>query len=314
MSEIEKIEILYPDLEINIVRAKEPIEVPIVESRIATAVASPNFVRHITFDISGTPLEGKFHAGQSIGVLADGLDENGKPHKVRLYSVCSPSFGEDGHGKLVATTVKRVIDENWETQELYTGICSNYLSNQKVGSVVKVTGPSGKRFILPENPQDYNYLFFGTGTGVAPFRGMIMDLMKLNSKNEVVLIFGSPYRTDILYGDYFKSLDEKIDNFHFLTSISRENPRPDGTKYYVQYQLLDNKALLEPILQKPNTLIYVCGLKGMETGIYQILAHQGLWDYITVKDDLMQKNPLSWTYDELKTGVKSSDRMHIEVY
>ena len=112
----------------------------------------------------------------------------------------------------------------------------------------------------------------------------------------------------------FKSLDEKIDNFHFLTSISRENPRPDGTKYYVQYQLLDNKALLEPILQKPNTLIYVCGLKGMETGIYQILAHQGLWDYITVKDDLMQKNPLSWTYDELKTGVKSSDRMHIEVY
>ena len=314
MSEIEKIEILYPDLEINIVRAKEPIEVPIVESRIATAVASPNFVRHITFDISGTPLEGKFHAGQSIGVLADGLDENGKPHKVRLYSVCSPSFGEDGHGKLVATTVKRVIDENWETQELYTGICSNYLSNQKVGSVVKVTGPSGKRFILPENPQDYNYLFFGTGTGVAPFRGMIMDLMKLNSKNEVVSIFGSPYRTDILYGDYFKSLDEKIDNFHFLTSISRENPRPDGTKYYVQYQLLDNKALLEPILQKPNTLIYVCGLKGMETGIYQILAHQGLWDYITVKDDLMQKNPLSWTYDELKTGVKSSDRMHIEVY
>jgi ferredoxin--NADP+ reductase len=314
MSEIEKIEILYPDLEINIVRAKEPIEVPIVESRIATAVASPNFVRHITFDISGTPLEGKFHAGQSIGVLADGVDENGKPHKVRLYSVCSPSFGEDGHGKLVATTVKRVIDENWETQELYTGVCSNYLSNQKVGSVVKVTGPSGKRFILPENPQDYNYLFFGTGTGVAPFRGMIMDLMKLNSKNEIVLIFGSPYRTDILYGDYFKSLDEKIDNFHFLTSISRENLRPDGTKYYVQYQLLDNKALLEPILQKPNTLIYVCGLKGMETGIYQILAQQGLWDYITVKDDLIQKNPLSWTYDELKTGVKSSDRMHIEVY
>ena len=314
MSELEKIEISYPDLEINVVRAKEPIEVPIVESRIATAVASPNFVRHITFDISGTPLEGKFHAGQSIGVVADGVDENGKPHKVRLYSVCSPSRGEDGHGKLVATTVKRVIDENWETQKLFTGVCSNFLCNQKVGSVVKVTGPSGKRFILPENPQDYNYLFFGTGTGVAPFRGMIMDLMELNSKNEIVMIFGSPYRTDILYGDYFKSLEKTIDNFHFLTSISRENPRADGTKHYVQYQLLDNRDLLEPILQKPNTLIYVCGLKGMETGIYQILAQQGLWDYISVKDDLMQKNPLTWTYDDLKAGVKSSDRMHIEVY
>src|SRR5690606_31827026 len=110
------------------------------------------------------------------------------------------------------------------------------------------------------------------------------------SKNEIVMIFGSPYRTDILYGDYFKSLEKTIDNFHFLTSISRENPRADGTKHYVQYQLLDNRSLLEPILKKPNTLIYVCGLKGMETGIYQILAQQGLWDYITVKEVLMQKN------------------------
>lgn len=313
--EIEKsVEFNYPDLEINVVRAKEPIEVPIVESKIATAVASPNFVRHITFDISGTPLEGKFHAGQSIGVLADGVDENGKPHKVRLYSVCSPSRGEDGQGKLVSTTVKRVIDENWETQELFTGVCSNFLCNQKPGSIVKVTGPSGKRFILPENPENYNYLFFATGTGVAPFRGMVMDLMEKNSKNEITLIFGSPYRTDLLYGDYFKPLAKATENFHFLTSISRENPRADGTKHYVQYQLIDNRELLEPILRKPNTLIYVCGLKGMETGIYQILAQQGLWDYITVKDDLKDKNPLNWTYEELKSSVKSSDRMHIEVY
>lgn len=314
MEETKKVEITYPDLEINVVRAKEPIEVPIVESRIATAVASPNFIRHITIDVSGTPLEGKFHAGQSIGVIADGVDENGKSHKVRLYSVSSPSKGEDGHGKLVSTTVKRVIDEHWETQKLFTGVCSNFLCDQKVGSMIKVTGPSGKRFVLPENPQDYNYLFFGTGTGVAPFRGMIMDLMEINAKSKIAMIFGSPFRTDILYGDYFRALASSNENFHYLTSISRENPRADGTKHYVQYQLIDNRELLEPILRQDNTLIYVCGLKGMETGIYQILAQQGLWDYITVKDEIRDKNPLTWTWEELKSGVKSSDRMHIEVY
>jgi ferredoxin--NADP+ reductase len=303
-----------PDVEINIVRAKDPVEVPIVESRIATATGSPNFIRHITFDVSGTPLEGKFVAGQSIGVIADGLDADGKPHKVRLYSVCSPTRGEDGSGKLVSTTVKRVIDENWETQELFTGICSNFLSSQKPGATVRVMGPSGKKFILPENPQDYNYLFFATGTGVAPFRGMIMDLMELNTQNEVAMVFGCPYRTDILYKEYFEPLAKSTPNFHFLKSISREESRADGTKYYVQYQLIDNEELLKPILQKDNTLIYICGLKGMETGIYQILAHQGLTDYLKISDELRERDPKTWTYEELKSGVKPSDRMFVEVY
>lgn len=314
MSNITDSEIIYPDLEINIVRAKEPIEVPVVVSKIATAVSSPNFIRHMTFDVSGTPLEGKFKAGQSIGVVAEGLDEKGKPHKLRLYSVSSPSRGEDGEGKLVSTTVKRVIDENWETQELFTGICSNYLCNQKVGAMVKVAGPSGKRFILPENPGEYNYLFFATGTGIAPFRGMVMDLMEINAKSQIALVFGCAYRTDILYGDYFGPLNNTVGNFHFLKSISRENPRADGTKHYVQYQLIDNQELLKPILEQKNTLIYVCGLKGMETGIYQILAQQGLWDYITVNEELREKNPLTWSYEELKSGVKPSERMNIEVY
>lgn len=308
------LEIIYPDVEINIVRAKEPIEVPVVVSRIATAASSPSFIRHMTFDVSGTPLEGKFKAGQSIGVIADGLDERGKPHKVRLYSVSSPSRGEDGEGKLVSTTVKRVIDEHWETQGLFTGVCSNHLCNQKVGSIVRVTGPSGKRFILPENPDEYNYLFFATGTGIAPFRGMVMDLMEMNAKTQIALVFGCAYRTDILYGEYFDPLAGAVENFHFLKSVSREDPRADGTKHYVQYQLVDKEELLKPILQKDNTLIYVCGLKGMETGIYQILAQQGLWDYLIVSDDLKDKNPLTWTYEELKSGVKPSNRMNIEVY
>lgn len=313
MSNTTQPEITYPDVIINIVRAKEPIDVTIVENKIATTAGSPNFIRHITFDVTGTPLEGKVVAGQSIGIIPEGVDERGKPHKVRLYSVSSPTRCEDGAGKLISTTVKRVIDEHWETQELYTGVCSNYLSSRKPGMTVKMTGPSGKRFILPDNPTEYNYLFFAAGTGIAPFRGMIMDLMEQNSQNDIAMIFGCPYRTDVLYREYFEPLAQSVENFHFLKSISREEPRQDGSKYYVQYQLVDNRALLEPLLKKNNTLIYVCGLKGMETGIYQILAQQGYLDYLKVKDELMEKDPASWSWDDIKT-IKPSDRMNVEVY
>lgn len=306
-------QIRTPDVDINIYKPNNPILVPVTKSEIITCSASPNFVRHIEFDLSGTELENLPIPGQSLGVLAEGVDENGRDHKVRLYSTCSPTGGEYGDGKIYATTVKRVIDEHWDTQHLFLGVCSNYLCDRITGDTLSMTGPSGRRFLLPENPEDYNYLFFATGTGIAPFRGMILDLMRMQTKNDVVLAFGCPYRTDLLYQDLFDDLDEKHDNFHYLKSISREDPRPDGTKYYVQYTLIDHQNLMLPILKKNNTLIYVCGLKGMETGIFQILAQMGLMDYINVKEDLAGTSPNSWTRDDLKR-VKPADKMFLEVY
>jgi ferredoxin--NADP+ reductase len=70
--------------------------------------------------------------------------------------------------------VKRTIDEFEE--KIYLGVASNYLADLKPGDKVLMTGPSGKRFLLPENAEDFNYILFATGTGIAPFRGMIMEL------------------------------------------------------------------------------------------------------------------------------------------
>lgn len=317
MAMLKETIVRHPDVELNIYKPKEPINVPIVKSEIITDSASPNFVRHIEFDVSGTDLENRVVPGQALGVLAQGEDENGRSHKVRLYSICSPTGGEDGEGKIYATTVKRVIDEHWETQELFTGVCSNYLCSRKPGDKILMTGPSGKRFILPENPGEYNFVLLATGTGIAPFRGMAIDLMRKDSpngtENEVALIFGCPYRTDLLYKSLFESLDDQNENFHYLKAISREDPRPDGSKPYVQYSLIDQKERLLPILQKENTLIYVCGLKGMETGIFRVLGLMGLFEYMRMDDELMEINPLNWTRDQLK-GIKAGKRMYLEVY
>ncbi len=54
MSTTTPLEIRLPDVEINVVKVKNPVEVVIRESRIATVAASPNFIRHITFDVSAS--------------------------------------------------------------------------------------------------------------------------------------------------------------------------------------------------------------------------------------------------------------------
>ena len=310
---IEKLmpEITLPDVEINLFTPKNPTTAKIIENYICTEESSPNVIRHITIDLEGSGLEGVFRSGQSIGILPPGENEKGKPHKLRLYSVSSPSKGEGGNPNYDSTTVKRANEE--VDGVFYTGICSNYLSNLKPGDELSITGPSGKRYLLPSNADEFNYVFFATGTGVAPFRGMIMELIEAGHKGQIVLIFGCPYRTDLLYKSYFESLEKEYDNVHYIKMISREDRRSDGSKKYVQTAIEDYDELLAPILASDNTLVYLCGMKGMQTGIYEQLAKKGYTDYLTAKGEAAEKDPSEWTWEDLKTSVKPSDRTFEEV-
>ena len=142
----------------------------------------------------------------------------GTAAKVELYSISAPSNGEDGAGKVLSTTCKRVLEEidmkgtdpdhpdRELKHQLFTGSCSNYLCNLQEGDEVMVTGPAGKRFLLPEEPERHDYLLLATGTGIAPFRGMIKDLLEAPtpSKSDVHLVMGVPYTTDLLYDDFFR--------------------------------------------------------------------------------------------------------------
>lgn len=305
-------EIKLPEVELNIYSPKEPVEVTIAENYICSAESSPNFVRHITFDISDTDLIGRVRVGQAVGILPPGVSDKGRPHKLRLYSVSSPTEGEGGKSHLISTTVKRVLEEF--DNALYTGVCSNYLCDLRPGDKVKMTGPSGKRFLLPENQQDFNYIFFATGTGIAPFRGMIMELLRSDFSGKVCLVFGCPYRTDLLYKDYFIEMEKIHENFSYLRYISREDRRDDGTKNYLHNAIVDHKDSLGSMLSEPNTLIYICGLKGMENAIYQQLALQGHPEYLVLKGELSSKNPADWEWEELKKMVKPSARIFEEVY
>lgn len=305
-------EIVLPEVELNIYSPKEPTEITVVENYICTTESSPNFVRHLTFDVSGTELEGRVRIGQAIGILPPGEDEKGRPHKLRLYSVSSPTEGEDGKSHLVSTTVKRTIEEI--DGKLFTGVCSNYVADLKPGDKVQATGPSGRRFLLPENAHEFNYVFFATGTGIAPFRGMIMELLESGYKGDIALIFGCAYRTDLIYADLFKRLDEQYDNFQYITCISRENRRPDGSKYYVQSSIIDCADQLNPIFEKDNTLVYICGLKGMETGIYQNLALSGFSEYLRLKGEYEDLDPAEWDWEEMRRNVKPGPRLFEEVY
>jgi ferredoxin--NADP+ reductase len=306
-----------PDARMNLVRPNEPVVGVVRRSEICTGRKASSFVRHVEIDVSGTPLEGSFLAGQSFGVIPPGEDAGGKAHKVRLYSIASPTRGEDGEGRVLSTTVKRTIDEHWEDHTLYLGVASNYLCDLGEGDEVAVTGPNGKRFLLPTDPGAHDYLFIATGTGIAPFRGMLTDLLEAGCRSRVALLMGTPYETDLLYHDFFLRMQEEHENFTYVQALSRQ-PQADGKpKMYVQQRLSTERDLFLPMLSSERTLIYMCGLAGMEVGIYQQLARlltgEALEQYLTIEPEALA-DVSAWTAKTVRRDVRGTDRVFVETY
>jgi ferredoxin--NADP+ reductase len=317
---------ILADASMHLAGPQDPATGRVVSTRLCTRGKSASFVRHVCIDVGGTPLEGRFRAGQSFGVIPPGVDERGRPHKLRLYSIASPSFGEDGDGRVLSTTPKRLIAERQpqrsgddpDDHRLFVGTCSNYLCDLRVGDEVRVTGPSGKRFLLPADPSRHDYLFLATGTGIAPFRGMALELLRHPRGacgSRIELLMGAPYGTDLLYDDLFTELAKEHANFAYHPVISRER-RPDGGPgEYLHDRIRREADRWRAMLQSPRTLIYVCGLAGMQTGVFRTLASLGLAEgYLEVGEELAGIDPLDWSDEQIRRRVRHRGRCMLEVY
>ncbi len=311
-----------PPAAMNLVRPGAPVTARVVSNESCLRGKSASFVRHTVIDVSGTPLVGRCLAGQSFGVIAPGTDAHGRPHKVRLYSIANASSGESGQPHLLSTTPKRLIDE-YRPQSprdprtdhrLFLGVCSNYLCDLGPGDELLVTGPQGRRFLLPVDINAHDYLFLATGTGIAPFRGMLIEMLRERGcTRRIELVMGAPYTSDLLYDDLFVELAASHANFGYHTAISREGP--DGRGCYVDELLESRIADFGPLLAGEATLVYVCGLAGMQFGLMRVLARHGLLDsYFEMRGKRPPGAPYSWDSALLKRALRATPRCMLEVY
>ena len=313
------------NVDMHLVPPTQPVTGVVTSNEICLRGKSASFVRHVCVDVGGTPLEGAFRAGQSFGIVPPGTTEHGKPHKVRLYSIASPTIGEDGQGRILSTTCKRLIDEyspqsasDDEKRGLHLGVCSNYVCDLEPGTEVQITGPAGKRFVLPKVPDRHDYLFLATGSGIAPFRGMVKDLLEGPDgpcESEIHLVMGAPYSSDLLYDGFFRETADRHPNFHYHTVISREllpDGRPQG---YIHHYLDREVRLHSDLLIRDRTLVYICGLAGMQTGVFQAMAKLGVGGpYLKVHEELAGVAPEDWAVADIKRRVRPTHRCMLEVY
>lgn len=142
------------------------------------------------------------------------------------------------------------------------GAGTNYLFNEiSEGSELTLRGPLGV-FTLPD-PIEKDLYFICTGTGIAPFRSMIHDILnKQTPHRHIYLLFGTRTMQDLLYYTEMKELETKVDSLHYLPTLSRE--KWDGCCGYVHdvYEnIITNKKGQEENL--PPAYFYLCGWKNM---------------------------------------------------
>ncbi|MEE2827959.1 MAG: hypothetical protein VX498_02120, partial [Myxococcota bacterium] len=101
----------------------------------------------------------------------------------------------------------------------------------------------------------------------------------------------------------------------YHTAISRE-PEPGEKRGDYVDGLINRKIdTFRPVLENPRTLIYVCGLEGMQIGLYRMLGRHGLIDqYIQVPEEFDGIAPDEWPKDRMKRRCRPTKRAMIEVY
>ena len=296
----------HADVPVNIYRPKAPYEGTVIENYSLLKEGAIGRVNHITFDLKGSDPFLNYVEGQSIGIMPAGQDANGKPHKLRLYSIASTRHGDNFEGNTVSLCVRQLQYE--KDGETINGVCSTYLCDIKPGDKVKITGPVGKEMLLPEE-EDANIVMLATGTGIAPMRAYLRRMFeatekeknKWNFKGKAWLFMGAPKSANLLYEeDLQRYLTDNPDNFKYTKAISREQQNTKGGRMYIQDRVLESANELFNMIEDEKTHIYLCGLKGMEPGIDEAMTKAA------------QEKGLNWS--DLRPQLKKAGRWHVETY
>jgi NAD(P)H-flavin reductase len=208
-------------------------------------------VREITLRLLEPP-QIEFKAGQFISfeIVKEGV----KFPLVRPYSIASPPSQRE-----TVTLLLNLISG---------GPGSTFLFGLKEEDETRFTGPAGSFYLRDDPARDF--LFVATGTGIAPFRSMLLTLFERGTSRAVTLYWGLRSQRDLYYQKELETLARAHPNFSFLPTLSRPEDGWTGVRGRV------TRLVEERIATVANLDVYLCGNSGMIKDATEIVRRKGL--------------------------------------
>jgi len=213
---------------------------------IASRELAPN-TRH--FEFESLEWKAAFVPGQFVSIT----ETIGEDDITRAYSIVSPPAG----GGTFALCANLVQD----------GHLSPFLFELKMGDAIQFKGPYGA-FTLRRPASDS--IFVATGSGIAPFRSMLLSHLEANADRRFTLIFGVRHEHSLLYHDELTALDKRFANFDYQPTLTRPPDSWTGRVGRVQ------QWVIEALGDRRDVDVYICGLREMVDDVRASLKELGL--------------------------------------
>lgn len=149
------------------------------------------------------------------------------------------------------------------------GPASLWTEQLKIDDPATFIAPTGG--VLSLLPTNKKKVLIATGTGIAPFRSMILDKLSVISHSprlssgeagqssdcSIILYWGLRYEEDVFWKEEFDSLQSLHQNFSWRLIYSKPSENWTGDRGHVTEYVMDNEKEME------NSEFYLCGNKAM---------------------------------------------------
>jgi len=217
-----------------------------VKARLIEARKIAPSTRH--FEFEAPDWKAAFVPGQFLSVTAT----IGEDDITRAYSIVSPP-----DGNRFALCANLVQD----------GHLSPFLFSLSRGDEIDFKGPYGA-FILRRPVSDC--IFVATGTGIAPFRSMLLTHLSAHQDRRFTLVFGVRHERGLLYHDELSALAKMHPNFDYQPTLTRPPDHWTGRVGRVQ------QPAIEALGDRRDIDVYICGLREMVDDVRLKLKELGL--------------------------------------
>lgn len=160
---------------------------------------NPKYVE-LHFELTA-PNEIKFEAGQYVSVK---VSEQG--HR-RSYSICNRPD--------ITHAFELLVDISPQ------GVGTKYLGSVQPGEHIDILAPLG-HFTIANDPTEEQLVFIATGSGITPFKSMILDLLQVKQdKRPLTLYWGMRHADQLFWMDEWLELQNAFPNFKLHPVVSQ---------------------------------------------------------------------------------------------